>query len=73
MCLGVDQNTSAIIQSWNYPDYPVCTLTWSNNYYATIGALCSPGDYENALATVTTNAFYDNGVEYKQELSIIAP
>ena len=67
------EEASAIIQSWNSPTYPVCTLTWSYNWYATIGALCNNGDYENALALVTTNAFYDNGVEYKQEFSIIAP
>lgn len=42
-------------------------------YDATFGLLCTGGNWDNALALVTTNAYYADGVDFKQEFSYIIP
>jgi len=63
----------ALIQSYNANgEWPLCTLTWPYNADGTVGASCW-GPFDNYLALVTTDAVYDDNVNFKTEYSFILP
>jgi len=61
------------ILSYRSP-YPTCTSNIYTYHDATIFMNCNGHNFDDALALVTTNAFYDNGaVEFDEEWSLILP
>ena len=61
------------ILSYRHP-YPTCTSNIYDYNDATALITCSGHNFDNALALVTTNAFYDGGdVEFDEQWSLILP
>jgi hypothetical protein len=73
-CPAKDYDHSyAGILSYRSP-YPTCTSNIYDYHDATVFMNCNGHNFDNALALVTTNAFYDNGaVEFDEEWSLILP